>query len=40
MDANMPRSLRIGDAAPNFTARTTQGEMALDQYRGRWVVFF
>jgi peroxiredoxin (alkyl hydroperoxide reductase subunit C) len=40
MDANMPRSLRIGDSAPNFTARTTQGEIALDQYRGRWVVFF
>lgn len=40
MDADVPRSLRIGDAAPNFTARTTQGEMTLDQYRGRWVVFF
>ncbi len=40
MDANMRRALRIGDAAPNFTARTTQGEVALDQYRGRWVVFF
>ena len=40
MDGNMPRSLRIGDAAPNFTARTTQGEVTLDQFRGRWVVFF
>ena len=40
MNADAPRSLRIGDAAPNFTARTTQGEMTLDQYRGRWVVFF
>jgi peroxiredoxin (alkyl hydroperoxide reductase subunit C) len=40
MDADVPRSLRIGDAAPNFTARTTQGAMSLDQYRGRWVVFF
>ena len=40
MDADAPRSLRIGDVAPNFTARTTQGEMTLDQYRGRWVVFF
>jgi len=40
MDADTPRSLRIGDVAPNFTARTTQGEMTLDQYRGRWVVFF
>ena len=35
-----PRSLRIGDAAPNFTARTTKGEIALNQFRGRWVVFF
>jgi peroxiredoxin (alkyl hydroperoxide reductase subunit C) len=34
------RSLRIGDAAPNFRARTTQGEMSLDQFRGHWVVFF
>ncbi len=40
MDADAPRSLRIGDAALNFTARTTQGEMTLDQYRGRWIVFF
>jgi peroxiredoxin (alkyl hydroperoxide reductase subunit C) len=35
-----PRPLRIGDPAPNFTARTTKGEISLDQYRGRWVVFF
>ncbi|MEN2786904.1 peroxiredoxin [Sphingomonas qilianensis] len=34
------RPLRIGDVAPNFRARTTQGEISLDQYRGRWVVFF
>ncbi|EIZ79880.1 redoxin family protein [Novosphingobium sp. Rr 2-17] len=40
IDANMPRSLRIGDIAPNFIARTTQGEIALDQFRGRWLVFF
>lgn len=35
-----PRPLRIGDTAPNFSARTTKGEMGLDQYRGRWLVFF
>jgi peroxiredoxin (alkyl hydroperoxide reductase subunit C) len=45
MNEQMPaaadvRSLRIGDAAPNFRARTTQGEISLDQYRGQWVVFF
>ena len=35
-----PRPLRIGDIAPDFTARTTQGERALGDYRGRWLVFF
>ncbi len=34
------RPLRIGDVAPNFRARTTRGEISLDQFRGRWVVFF
>jgi peroxiredoxin (alkyl hydroperoxide reductase subunit C) len=33
-------TLRIGDVAPNFQARTTQGELSLDQFRGQWVVFF
>ncbi len=35
-----PRPLRIGDPAPVFRARTTAGEISLDQYRGRWLVFF
>ena len=34
------RSLRIGDTAPEFRARTTRGEVALSDYRGRWLVFF
>lgn len=34
------RPLRIGDPAPNFTARTTKGDVSLDQYRGRWLLFF
>jgi len=34
------RPLRIGDAAPEFRARTTHGEAALSDYRGRWLVFF
>lgn len=38
--SELQRPLRIGDMAPNFCARTTQGEISLDQYRGRWVVFF
>ena len=41
MDAPYPfRPLRIGDPAPAFTARTTHGEVSLDQYRGRWLMFF
>lgn len=35
-----PRPLRIGDPAPIFAARTTQGEVSLERYRGRWLVFF
>jgi peroxiredoxin (alkyl hydroperoxide reductase subunit C) len=37
---SVARPLRIGDPAPNFRARTTMGEVNLEQYRGRWVVFF
>jgi peroxiredoxin 2/4 len=32
--------LRIGDIAPNFSARTTAGDVSLSQYRGKWLVFF
>ena len=36
------RSLtRIGDAAPDFTAQTTQGELTLSTWQeGKWVVLF
>lgn len=34
------RPLRIGEKAPLFRARSTQGDLSLDQYRGRWLVFF
>lgn len=34
------RGLRIGDAAPVFQARSTTGEVRLDQFRGRWLIFF
>jgi peroxiredoxin (alkyl hydroperoxide reductase subunit C) len=34
------RPLRIGDTAPDFTARTTQGARRLSDYRGQWLVFF
>lgn len=34
------RSLRIGEVAPDFQARTTMGELRLSDYRGRWVLLF
>lgn len=33
-------SLRIGDSAPDFQARTTHGPVKLSDYRGRWLIFF
>lgn len=35
-----PRPLRIGDAAPVFSARSTRGQVQLSDYRGRWLVLF
>lgn len=35
-----PGSLRIGDTAPDFEARTTHGEVKLSDYRGQWLIFF
>ena len=32
--------LRLHEPAPAFRARTTQGELALEDYRGRWVLLF
>lgn len=32
--------LQIGDAAPNFEARTTMGTIRLSDFRGRWLVLF
>lgn len=34
------RCLRIGDKAPDFTARSTLGQVSLSDYRGRWVLLF
>jgi len=34
------RPLRIGDRAPDFQTRSTQGPIKLSDYRGRWVIFF
>ena len=38
--ASATRPLRIGEKAPLFRARSTQGDLSLDQYRGRWLMFF
>lgn len=32
--------LRIGDVAPDFTARSTTGEIRLSEFRGRWLILF
>ncbi|WP_370177667.1 peroxiredoxin [Alteriqipengyuania sp.] len=32
--------LRIGDVAPNFSARSTMGQVELASYRDRWVILF
>ncbi len=34
------KPLRIGDAAPDFDARTTLGPVKLSDYRGKWLIFF
>lgn len=38
--ARPSRSIRIGDKAPDFSARTTFGERRLSDYRGRWLMLF
>ena len=35
-----PAPLKIGDAAPDFVARTTQGDLTLSNLRGHWVILF
>lgn len=38
--SNLPSVVKIGDAAPDFIARSTKGEVRLSSYRGRWLIFF
>lgn len=33
-------ALQIGDAAPDFMARTTMGPISVSHFRGRWLVLF
>lgn len=32
--------LRIGDVAPDFSARSTAGDVQLSDFRGRWLILF
>ncbi|WP_247714603.1 peroxiredoxin [Qipengyuania psychrotolerans] len=32
--------LRIGDVAPDFSVRSTVGQVRLSDYRGRWLILF
>jgi len=32
--------LRIGDAAPDFSARSTTGDIRHSEFRGRWLILF
>ena len=32
--------VRIGEAAPDFLARSTEGMVRLSDYRGQWLIFF
>jgi alkyl hydroperoxide reductase subunit AhpC len=36
----MNGNVKIGDIAPNFNAVTTQGNISLEDYKGKWVVLF
>ena len=33
-------AVRMGNAAPEFHARSTKGNIALSDYRGKWLIFF
>lgn len=36
----MARDLEAGDAAPSFTAPSTDGTQSLENYRGEWLVLY
>lgn len=40
LEARPAAGLRIGDVAPDFTARSTLGDVRLNDYRGRWLILF
>ena len=36
----MNGTVKIGQHAPDFSAETTYGHISLDDYKGKWLVFF
>ncbi|MDA8352084.1 MAG: peroxiredoxin [Firmicutes bacterium] len=40
VEAQTPTLPKIGDPAPQFTAKTTHGEISLSDFEGQWVVLF
>lgn len=36
----MNGNVKIGQKAPDFSAETTYGSVSLDDYKGKWLVFF
>ena len=36
----MNGTVKIGQYAPDFSAETTYGQISLDDYKGKWLVFF
>lgn len=36
----MNGNVKIGQRAPDFAADTTYGPVKLDDYKGKWLVFF
>ena len=36
----MNGTIKIGDSAPEFEAETTMGKVNLQDYRGKWLIFF
>jgi peroxiredoxin (alkyl hydroperoxide reductase subunit C) len=40
MEATAPSLPRLNEPAPDFKAVSTQGEISLSQFRGKWVVLF
>ena len=36
----MNGTVKIGQHAPDFSAETTYGPIKLDDYKGKWLVFF